>query len=487
MSTNSLSELQRQQLESVRSLFRGKSMVLHGGTWTAEAREPKRQQLLLTQLALAHELRQTMENAANAANQEGSTVEQATTSLLDQTSQMHQLTALTQAVQRQQVQESYDEYDKLAKDDRQIRNKKLDEAKAILRDQCERLADPKKERPRRIPIIEHEQEHAHVHAPPAEQPHVSVPHVPQEAMKTAAVSLHPPPRPLGGNERGSSVGSKKPAPPSTTSSPPTTTTTTVAPGLSPSPIPGQALESATDNFEVSRRPQKKNRLSLPTKRPAKPVFESPSPPATATTTPTYTKMKSKEINKPNNNNNLTIPPPEAAIHPDATHSLSPPVATAGSGSKSKKRKSSSPRRHSEPNYTAAVAAAAANSPTSITTGESNADARPDATGSALPTAPRLHLSRRTKRRDGPKKCHNCKTMQTEYLKCNYFLVTGNRCGKYYCSACLKDDYGEDVDVTAEHGDWQYVLYYIIVVSTHFVCRLKNNMSVSHPVSCSFFY
>jgi hypothetical protein len=430
MFTKPLSERQRQKLESVRSLLRGKSLILHGGTWTAEAREPKRQQLLFEQLTLARQLRQTMENTAETADQEGSTAEHVTKSLLDQASRMHQLTALTQAVQRQHVQESYDDYEKWAKEDRQQRNKKVDAAKAIIRDQCERLADPKKERPSRIPIIEQ--------ASSEEEAQIPVANVPEEAMKPAAVSLPPTPRPAGVDERDSSVGIKKPAPLTTTPPPPTTP-------------PGQPLLRPTDFFEVSR-PQKNNRLSLSTTRPTKPVVESPSPRATATTTPTFTKTKSKK-KRPNE---VAIPPPEA-IRPDDTLSSSTHVAIVGSASNnSKKRKSSPPQRRQEQNYTAA-AAATANSPAS-TMGEPNADARPDAIVSGVPTHAPRSTSRRQKRRDGPKKCHNCKTWQTEYLKCNYFLVTGNRCGKFYCSACLKDDYGEDVDLSATpNDDWKYVL------------------------------
>lgn len=399
---------------------------------TAEAREPKRRELLLEQLTLAGQFRNTMENTAKTANQEGSTVEQVTRSLSDQTSQMHQLTALTQAVQRQQVQESYDDYDKWAKDDRQLRDKKIEAAKAILRDQCERLADPKKERPSRIPIIEH--------APPAEEPQVPVANVPEEAMKPAAVTLFPTPQQVCVDERGSLFGSKKSAPPTTTPPPPPVRT--VAPP--PSPPRRQALERPTEIFE-GYKPQKKSRLSLPMTRPTKPEIESPPPRATATTTPNFTKTKSHKKKKPSQ---VAIPSPEA-IRPDNTPSYSTPVSTA---STSKKRKSSPPQRFLEPNYTAA-----ANSPASIAT---DADARPDSIISGVLTthAPRPR-SRRQQRRDGPKKCHNCKTMQTEYLKCNYFLVTGHRCGKFYCSACLKDDYGEDVDLSVANDDWQYVLLF----------------------------
>ena len=45
----------------------------------------------------------------------------------------------------------------------------------------------------------------------------------------------------------------------------------------------------------------------------------------------------------------------------------------------------------------------------------------------------------------PRKCHDCKESTTQYRQCNYWKLSGNKCGKSFCINCLSSKYtlGED--------------------------------------------
>lgn len=47
---------------------------------------------------------------------------------------------------------------------------------------------------------------------------------------------------------------------------------------------------------------------------------------------------------------------------------------------------------------------------------------------------------RGRKPSGPRKCHHCKLMQNDTVKCQYIMLTGNRCGKHYCIDCISKEY-----------------------------------------------
>jgi hypothetical protein len=150
----------------------------------------------------------------------------------------------------------------------------------------------------------------------------------------------------------------------------------------------------------------------------------------------------------------TAAPPEPAGFPDEATS-SPPLRTTNRTSPHKKRRSSedtnNKNRNSPQEKSPPAAAAARESPAEAVA------AVPDemlSASAAYATAATMPIpSRRSRRVKGPKKCHNCKTFQPNYLKCQFFMATGCKCGKHYCIACMSRDYSDDFDID-NTDEWQ---------------------------------
>eukprot|EP00547_Thalassionema_nitzschioides_P002549 CAMPEP_0194207348 /NCGR_PEP_ID=MMETSP0156-20130528/6114_1 /TAXON_ID=33649 /ORGANISM="Thalassionema nitzschioides, Strain L26-B" /LENGTH=282 /DNA_ID=CAMNT_0038934091 /DNA_START=32 /DNA_END=877 /DNA_ORIENTATION=- len=56
----------------------------------------------------------------------------------------------------------------------------------------------------------------------------------------------------------------------------------------------------------------------------------------------------------------------------------------------------------------------------------------------------VQTASRSKRRNvAARRCHNCKSSTSYFRRCNYWFVSGHKCGKVFCSKCLKRKYGEE--------------------------------------------
>ena len=106
------------------------SLLVHGGTWTAEAREPNRRQKLHEQLCLARKLRAILEQAADKA--EKLSPREARTLLLQHTADISTLACLTEAVRGNYTLNSYDYYTQRAQQTQQARQQDVDRAKSVL-------------------------------------------------------------------------------------------------------------------------------------------------------------------------------------------------------------------------------------------------------------------------------------------------------------------------------------------------------------------
>uniref|UniRef100_A0A7S2JSU6 RING-type domain-containing protein n=1 Tax=Leptocylindrus danicus TaxID=163516 RepID=A0A7S2JSU6_9STRA len=49
------------------------------------------------------------------------------------------------------------------------------------------------------------------------------------------------------------------------------------------------------------------------------------------------------------------------------------------------------------------------------------------------------------------KCHDCKESSTEYVRCNYWQPTGNKCNKYFCKNCITSKY--DSNPVVDEKEW----------------------------------
>jgi hypothetical protein len=141
----------------------------------------------------------------------------------------------------------------------------------------------------------------------------------------------------------------------------------------------------------------------------------------------------------------TAAPPEPAV-PDAATST-PPVRSH----KKRRYSEDTHKKRNSPQEKSPPVAAARESPAEAVA------AVPDEMLSNTPVttaAPATPIpSRRSRRAKGPKKCHNCKTFQPNYLKCQFFMATGCKCGKHYCIGCMSTDYSDDFDMD-NTDEWQ---------------------------------
>lgn len=55
-----------------------------------------------------------------------------------------------------------------------------------------------------------------------------------------------------------------------------------------------------------------------------------------------------------------------------------------------------------------------------------------------------------------RRCHDCKSTTSDFRKCNYWFLTGSKCGKTYCQKCLEGKYGMKGNEGVEDSDkdWQ---------------------------------
>jgi hypothetical protein len=103
---------------------------MHGGTWTAEAREPDRRKQLHNQLCLARKLRATLEHAADTAEQ--SSQDKARSLLLQHTPDISTLTCLTEAVKTRSILPCYDYYIQQVQRRDKEKHKEVVRAQAVL-------------------------------------------------------------------------------------------------------------------------------------------------------------------------------------------------------------------------------------------------------------------------------------------------------------------------------------------------------------------
>ena len=494
-----LTEVQKEHLSKVRDLWQGKTLLAHGGVWTAEAREPpsQRRTLLLQQLELANALRTRLEEGTALVENNSKSSSEARKNIAQFIPDMNQLVVLTEALEGNTVlpERRYQEYNKLLEQGEAKRKEQVKHAKQILEDQMERMANPDKEWPNRTdlpspppPEEEHQEEAAAAAAAinseeetnnndnRVDPSHKQLTMAAAAALPetTARIVAHP------------SVGQPQPihnlfnpvagAPPHTWNQQPPSATAkrnatemlkppppVQAPPIAP-PIPADvavwnkpgdlrnhalaaqqryhpaAMETEESPREESREERKKKKKKkrhsyeeglsrLPQETPPERVAAvAPSPPEPA--------LPDIPISA-----RQPLPPTDvvdvaAAAATAAAHSPRPAVHNNPPSSSHQKHTSKSISRHSpEDNKSVASRSSRASSY--------------DANSSVPDMAP-SHVgmpNRRSRRQGGPKKCHNCKLWQPSFLKCQYILETGCRCGKYYCFLCLEKDYKDHCDIT----------------------------------------
>eukprot|EP00521_Asterionellopsis_glacialis_P012516 CAMPEP_0195297948 /NCGR_PEP_ID=MMETSP0707-20130614/22448_1 /TAXON_ID=33640 /ORGANISM="Asterionellopsis glacialis, Strain CCMP134" /LENGTH=273 /DNA_ID=CAMNT_0040359889 /DNA_START=3 /DNA_END=821 /DNA_ORIENTATION=+ len=127
-------------LSTVRSLLRGRCIVVEGGQITAEAREPDRKRRLHEQLRCARRLRGVMENAAERAEVSGSQ-QQAKQILISNTPHIKELVSLTEAVRGGYTLDSYREENLRAQQQEQEDRQRAKDASATLHSHLQAMAN----------------------------------------------------------------------------------------------------------------------------------------------------------------------------------------------------------------------------------------------------------------------------------------------------------------------------------------------------------
>lgn len=135
-SNNEISANDQADLIALRRALHGRHLVVDGGSWTAEAREPDRNRRLHAQLRLARQLRVTMENAADKAEQSTETPRQI---LMHLVTTINELVSLTEAVQGSYTLDDYHEYTRLLQQEENVATKEMTRARDILVRQLEAL------------------------------------------------------------------------------------------------------------------------------------------------------------------------------------------------------------------------------------------------------------------------------------------------------------------------------------------------------------
>lgn len=80
----------------------------------------------------------------------------------------------------------------------------------------------------------------------------------------------------------------------------------------------------------------------------------------------------------------------------------------------------------------------------------------------FPAQEPVQTASRSKRRNvAARRCHNCKSSTSYFRRCNYWFVSGHKCGKVFCSKCLIQKYGEEEpnwDDAKCDKDWQLSIF-----------------------------
>ena len=145
-SSNDTSANDQVDLIVLRRALQGRNLVVNGGSWTAEAREPDRNRRLHAQLRLARQLRVTMENAADKAEQSTKTPRQIIMQLIPS---INELVSLTEAVQGSYTLDDYHEYTRLLQKEEDIATKEMTHARDIIVRQLLALTEEKQPTPAR--------------------------------------------------------------------------------------------------------------------------------------------------------------------------------------------------------------------------------------------------------------------------------------------------------------------------------------------------
>jgi hypothetical protein len=417
-----LSEAQQKELELARARFRGKTLVMHGGAWTAEAREPQRRTAVMEQLELAHKLRKQLEEAATKAESADMSVSDIQELILEQHVAMNQLASLTDSAKNGYVLHSYDEYNNWTKLESDRLEKGETMAAETLKNQVERIrfpaikwpsridvepADPEEPRKMAVDIQEEKFEEEEEETPRnsvfsavARMPTDSGDEEPAAQDKPGPFALKAPPAPVARQEK---------------------------PNLN---IRGHVL-AMQERMQIARDQSR-------TKRRREAGAEN--------------RKKRSRVEKPRIERALSARGDIARMR----------VSNSAVDQKSKRKSLPSKLREE----TGVIVR-----PPATTPNRARDHVRPENVASMLP----LPMNRTTpsKRRTGAKKCHNCKKMQSSYLKCRFVMPTGCRCGKTYCMGCLAKDY-EGLSDPADVEEYQYVIdsNAVVAVSQH------SNMSFS---------
>jgi len=124
MNTSADDNSEQENLMALRRVLEGRSLVVSGGAWTAEAWEPERNSKLHAQLRLARQLRVTMENAADLAEQNLNSCPPRKL-LVELIPSINELVSLTEAVRGHYTLDDYHEYTRLLKEEEDTQNKEL--------------------------------------------------------------------------------------------------------------------------------------------------------------------------------------------------------------------------------------------------------------------------------------------------------------------------------------------------------------------------
>lgn len=476
MPKRELSEAQQKQLELAKLAFEDKKLVFYGGTYTAEAHEPQRRTAHLDQLELATKLRQQLEDACEQAQSSSASAEDVRRLIIEQSSAMNQLASLTEAVQNGYTLHNYEEYNDWSRKELERQSQTHDMADHIIEDQMNRIQYPDVIRPPRIPplvVAESSQEQQQpsttntARRPSREKPYKRNKEVDlsddsgddeqdnddvdeeedddddddwEEEGKARAKrrraerssAVHRELLSRGGKMSSNSMGNNKH-------------------GLN---IRGHVLAIQQKMQIAKSRKKKRNRdhhrLSSPggddyvhggLKPHKKSRSDRMSLPKSSKISPVNTSDQHKSKRK-------SLP---SRLREETGVVLRAPGTTSAASSSSPKNPP--PPSSSRGGYRGSTASP--DGPISSSPQLARAPS-PPAVRAPLPPPPKRKAPKKPKPPAVivPKKCHNCKTTQSRYLKCRFVMPTGNRCGKIYCLGCLKKDYDGKSNIDDDPEEWQ---------------------------------
>ena len=364
----------------------------------------------MDQLILARRLRQDLEKAADRAEDPHTTTEKARQLILEMTPKINQLVSLTEAVRGNYTLDTddsyYEEHNAWAQEDRQEHNKQYKNARSILRDQLRRMANPTKKWPRRTEV-----------AMMSSTAHGSASHS------------------IGDLSMGSHIGNA--AGPSNAQGNDSVETDDRKPAAIPKPIT-EAIAN------IKRKLQKQKNLMR--RDPNKDSNNSRQ----SSKSSASKKRRSEEREThdgeplPDVATSANLPPTRTSSRKKTKIASTSPKEKGSAKKVGKKVTSSKVGKTVQPDLVRSGDAAVSPQTSSASQKSNTKTASPKSSSS------------RNKLVLGPKKCHNCKNNKTKWVKCQYLLPTGSKCGKYYCDECLKKDYGQSGKKKRENNDdsWQ---------------------------------